>query len=67
LTIQNPDGKGTENTQHNFNIDELGISDLEVPYGEEQVVSVEFPESGGLRFYCAYHARFGQQGELLVA
>ena len=67
LTIQNPDGKGTENSQHNFNIDELGISQLEVPYGDAQTVSVEFPTSGGLRFYCAYHARFGQQGELLVA
>lgn len=66
LTIQNPDRRGTENQQHNFNIDELGISHVEVPFGEQQVVTVTFPDSGGLRFYCAYHVRFGQQGEMLV-
>lgn len=67
LTIRNPTGKGTARNQHNFNIDELGIEHLEVPYGEEQFVTVTFPASGGLRFYCAYHVRFGQQGELRVA
>lgn len=66
LTLRNPDRKDTANQQHNFNIDELGISHVEVPYGEETVVTVTFPDSGGLRFYCDYHARFGQQGELLV-
>lgn len=66
LTLKNPDRKDTTNQQHNFNIDELGISHVEVPFGEESVVTVTFPESGGLRFYCAYHYRFGQQGELLV-
>jgi plastocyanin len=66
LTLKNPDRKGTANEQHNFNIDELGISHVEVPYGEEAVVTITFPDSGGLRFYCAYHVRFGQQGELLV-
>lgn len=67
LTIRNPDRRGTERQQHNFNIDELGIVKVEVPYGEEVAITVSFPESGGLRFYCAYHVRFGQQGELLVA
>jgi plastocyanin len=67
LTIQNPIGKGTERTPHNFNMDDLGIEHLEVPYGEATSVTVTFPASGGLRFYCAYHLRFGQQGELLVA
>lgn len=66
LTIRNPIGKSTERNQHNFNMDDLGIEHLEVPYGEEQSVTVTFPASGGLRFYCAYHVRFGQQGELLV-
>ena len=47
-------------------MDDLGIEHLEVPYGEEESVTVTFPASGGLRFYCAYHVRFGQQGELLV-
>lgn len=67
LTIVNPDRKGTANQQHNFNVDELGIGHVEVAFGEQQAVTVTFPDSGGLRFYCDYHARFGQQGELLVA
>jgi plastocyanin len=67
LTISNPDRKGTEDMQHNFNVDELGISKVEVPFGSEQTITVTFPDSGGLRFYCAYHVRFGQQGEMIVA
>lgn len=66
LTISNPKKKTTENAGHNFKIDELGIS-TEVAFGESTTVIVRFPKSGGLRFYCGYHARFNQQGELLVS
>lgn len=65
LTISNPVKKTTENAGHNFKIDELGISE-EVAYGQSTTVTVTFPKSGGLRFYCGYHARYNQQGELLV-
>jgi plastocyanin len=65
LTITNPRRPDTERLQHNFKIDELGIS-AEVPFGESAVVTLTFPQSGGLRFYCGYHARFNQQGEVLV-
>ena len=66
LTISNPAKKTTENIQHNFKLDELGVL-AEVPFGQSTTVTVTFPKSGGLRFYCAYHARFNQQGELLVS
>lgn len=66
LTLRNPEGPNTEDQQHNFNVDELGISHVELPYGGEQEVTVTLPDSGALRFYCAYHFRFGQQGEFLI-
>jgi plastocyanin len=66
LTISNPKRKDTEDAGHNFKINELGISE-EVAYGQSRTVTVTFPKAGGLRFYCGYHARFNQQGELLVS
>jgi plastocyanin len=65
LTITNPKRADTENFVHNFKIDELGIS-AEVAFEGSAVVTLTFPQSGGLRFYCGYHARFNQQGEILV-
>ena len=65
LTITNPKRPDTESFPHNFKIDELGIS-AEVAFEGSAVVTVTFPQSGGLRFYCGYHARFNQQGEVLV-
>ena len=66
ITLRNPETQNTENQQHNFNIDELGVSHVELPYGGEETVTVTLPESGALRFYCDYHYRFGQQGEFLI-
>jgi plastocyanin len=65
LTISNPRRDDTENVGHNFRIDELGIA-AEVAYGQSAVVTLTFPQSGSLRFYCGYHAKVNQQGEILV-
>jgi plastocyanin len=65
LTISNPRRDDTENVGHNFRIDELGIA-AEVGYGQSAVVRLTFPQSGSLRFYCGYHAKVNQQGEILV-
>jgi plastocyanin len=65
LTISNPRRDDTENVGHNFRIDELGIA-AEVGYGQFAVVTLTFPQSGSLRFYCGYHAKVNQQGEIIV-
>lgn len=66
LTITNPTGKGIFTTQHNFTLEEQGIS-VDIEPGEEATVSVTFPESGSLTFFCRRHVDEGQAGALVVA
>jgi plastocyanin len=66
LTISNPTGKGIFTTQHNFTLEEQGIS-VDIEPGEEATVSVTFPESGSLTFFCRRHVDEGQAGALVVA
>ena len=50
-------------TEHNFTIDSENIAkDLEA--GEDAKVTVTFPKSGVLSFYCKYHKSMGMAGAL---
>lgn len=66
LTISNPTGKDIFITQHNFTLEEQGIS-VDIEPGDEATVSVTFPESGSLTFFCRRHVDEGQAGALVVA
>jgi len=50
---------------HNFTLTKEKI-DHDIPWKTSYVVSVTFPESGALFFYCKYHVALGQVGELRV-
>jgi plastocyanin len=51
---------------HNFSLPAQGI-DQDIPPGSGRVnVAVTFPQSGGLRFFCKYHAAQGMNGLLVV-
>lgn len=66
LTISNPTGKGIYRTQHNFTLQEQEIS-VDIEPGEEATVSITFPESGSVTFFCRRHVDEGQAGALVVA
>lgn len=66
LTISSPTGKGIYVTQHNFTLVEQGIS-VDLDSGEQATVSVTFPDSGSLTFFCRRHVDEGQAGALVVA
>jgi plastocyanin len=51
------------NTEHNFSVDSQKI-DKDVEQGEDATVSVTFPQSGKLQFYCSYHRAKGMIGTL---
>lgn len=51
---------------HNFSVTDQGI-DQDVPTGEKAEVSVTFPQSGTLVFFCKYHQSRGMVGGLEVA
>jgi plastocyanin len=51
--------------KHNFSIDSEHI-DKNVGPGAKAEVSVTFPRSGILSFYCKYHQQMGMRGELKV-
>jgi plastocyanin len=54
-------------TEHNFSLTEQGI-DQDVEQGESAKVTVAFPQSGTLVFFCKYHASsFNMRGALEVA
>jgi plastocyanin len=55
--------KNEGSTEHNFSIDSQGI-DKDVEAGEDAKVSVTFPESGELSFYCKYHKSMGMAGAI---
>ena len=51
---------------HNFTLTDQGI-DQDVQPGSSGTVSVTFPQSGVLEFYCKYHRALGMVGELTVS
>jgi hypothetical protein len=65
LTVRNPTGKDIYELQHNYTLEEQGIS-VDIEPGEEATVTVTFPESGSLTFFCRRHVDEGQAGALVV-
>jgi plastocyanin len=55
--------KNEGKTEHNFSLDEQGVS-KDVEAGEEAEVTVTIPKSGTLTFYCKYHRSMGMTGTL---
>jgi plastocyanin len=53
-------------TEHNFSLTDQGI-DQDVEAGEKAEVSVTFPDSGTLVFFCKYHQDMGMRGALTVS
>ena len=60
LTLSN-DSK----TTHNFSVTEQKI-DMDIPVGGKITVSVTFPASGTLTFFCRFHHTSGMVGGLKV-
>jgi plastocyanin len=52
-------------TLHNFTLEDQGI-DQDIQAGEDQTVTVTFPSTGFLEFFCKYHRASGMVGELIV-
>ena len=61
LTVTND---GT--TAHTFTIDSQQV-DITLQPGQSQQVSVTFPQSGSVEFYCKFHVSSGMKGTLTVA
>lgn len=55
--------KNEGSTEHNFSIDSEKI-DKDLEAGEDAKVTVTFPRSGVLSFYCKYHKSMGMAGAL---
>ena len=55
--------KNEGSTEHNFSIDSQSI-DKDVEAGKDAKVTVTFPKSGELSFYCKYHKSMGMAGAL---
>jgi plastocyanin len=53
-------------TEHNFSLTDQGI-DQDVEAGEKAEVSVTFPDSGTLVFFCKYHQDMGMRGALRIS
>jgi len=53
-------------TEHNFSLTDQGI-DQDVEAGEKAEVSVTFPDSGTLVFFCKYHQDMGMRGAIEVS
>ncbi len=49
--------------KHNFTLEDQGV-DEDVDAGEDVEVTVTFPQSGTLEFYCKYHRTQGMVGQL---
>jgi plastocyanin len=52
-------------TEHNFTLEDQNI-DQDIEEGEDATVTVTFPDSGVLEFYCKYHRSSGMVGQLSV-
>ncbi len=61
IAVQNEGG-----VEHTFTIDD---QDIDVSLSPEQVqeVTVTFPDSGSVEYYCRIHVNLGMRGELKVA
>jgi len=66
LTVRSPVGSKIYEAPHNFTLEEQGIS-VDIAPGGEATVTVEFPDSGSLTFYCRRHVDEGQAGLLSIA
>ena len=53
-------------TEHNFSLTDQRI-DQDVEAGEKAEVSVTFPDSGTLVFFCKYHQDMGMRGALQIS
>jgi plastocyanin len=53
-------------TEHNFSVTDQGI-DQDVESDGKADVTVTFPDSGTLVFFCKYHENMGMRGALEVA
>ena len=51
---------------HNFSVTDQNV-DQDVPSGQKAEVTVTFPQSGTLVFFCKYHQTLGMVGALEVA
>lgn len=52
---------------HNFSLSEPGLSlGQDIQPGGDQFVTVKFPQSGSVQFYCKYHKSMGMVGTLSV-
>ena len=58
--------KNEGGAEHNFSIDDQNI-DQDVEAGEDAEVTVTFPDSGVLEFYCKYHRTSGMVGQLTTS
>jgi len=65
LTVRSPVGSKIYEAPHNFTLEEQGIS-VDIAPGEQATVTVEFPDSGSLTFYCRRHVDEGQAGLLSI-
>jgi plastocyanin len=52
--------------EHNFTLESQNV-DQDVEKKEKGSVTVTFPPSGSLVFFCKYHRQLGMQGRLVVA
>jgi plastocyanin len=58
--------KNTGTTTHNFSLVNGSVS-KDVQPGQTATVTVRFPKSGALEFYCRFHRNFGMVGELTTS
>jgi plastocyanin len=65
LTVE-LENKSKAGTLHNFSITEQTI-DKDVQAGQKATVTVTFPQSGFVEFFCKYHRSSGMAGELSVS
>src|SRR5439155_6928283 len=55
----------TKSTLHNFSLQAQNV-DQDIQAGKDATVTVTFPQSGTLEFFCKYHRSSGMVGELSV-
>lgn len=53
----------SDSVPHNFSIEDQNVN-VDLDPGSTQTVSVTFPESGAVTFFCEYHKASGMLGEL---
>jgi uncharacterized cupredoxin-like copper-binding protein len=58
--------KNEGTAEHNFTIESLGVN-VNIQPGQSQEVTVKFPGSGTVEFFCSFHRSLGMAGELQVA